>query len=138
MDKSDDSGQEPGSVNITEWWRQMEMKVLEAVVFKDARIEPVSATRIAPWIAPSCRADVVVNTEYLKNTQDKYCSSTPVGCPKMLSELIRKGTYNPLNLQSASTQDLQEVCTLVGIPHKQASTKVYIRLTILSIASPSQ
>ena len=42
LDKSDDSGQEPGSVNITEWWRQMEMKTLEVVVFKDARIEPVS------------------------------------------------------------------------------------------------
>lgn len=135
-DKLNDSGQlqEPGSVNITEWWRQMEMKVLEAVVFKDARIEPVSAMRIAPWIAPSCRADVVVNTEYLKNAQDKCCSSTPVGCPKMLAELIRKGTYNPLNLQSASTQDLQKVCTLVGIPHKQASTKVryyYILFEIL-------
>ena len=101
------------------------MKVLEAVVFKDAKIERVSATRIAPWIAPSCRADIVVNTEYLKNAQDKCCSSTPMGCPKMLAELIHKGTYNPLNLQSASAQNLQEVCTLVGIPHKQASTKVY-------------
>ena len=129
----DDSGQEPGSVNITEWWRQMEMKVLEAVTFKDTRIEPVLTMRNAPWIAPSCRADVVVNTEYLKNTRDKCCLSTPVGCPKMLAELIRKGTYNLLNLQSASTQDLQEVCTLVGIPHKQASTKVCLTYTIAVI-----
>ena len=110
-------------VNVDEWWQQMELKVLEAVTYKDTKMEPVLAPSIAPWIPPSCRADVV-NTEVLKLNKGSCHSSTPVGCPKMLAELIRKGTYNPLDLQSASTQSLQEVCSIVGIPYKKGTTKV--------------
>lgn len=113
-----------GAVNIDEWWREIDSKILESVIFKSTRLEPVSATKIAPWIPPSCRG-TVINTEHLKMSNQVDSSSTPTGCPKMLAEFIRKGTYNPLNLKSASIHELQEVCSLVGIPKRQATTKVY-------------
>lgn len=43
----------------------MELKVLEAVVYKNAKMDPVVAANIAPWIPPLCRGNVV-NTEHMK------------------------------------------------------------------------
>ena len=104
-----------GRVDIDSWWRAMYM---------DAKIEPILAMSIAPWIPPSCRGNVV-NTEHMKSSKSQaHSSANPAGCPKTLAELIRRGTYNPLDLQSTSAADLHEVCSLVGIPHQQASTKV--------------
>ena len=115
----------PDTVDIDTWWRAMESKMLEAVVYKDAKMEPVVAASIAPWIPPLCRGNVV-NTEHMKSKNyQANCTATPVGCPKTLAELIRRGTYNPLDLQSLSVHNLQEVCSLVGIPYKQTTTKVY-------------
>ena len=113
-----------GPLDVDKWWREIESKILEAIVFKSTRVEPVVATRIAPWIPPSCRGEVV-NTEYLKSSRQENDSTSHIGCPKMLAELIRKGCYDPLNLKSASTADLLEVCSSVGIPPKVATTKVY-------------
>ena len=63
--------------------------------------------------------------EHMKSKNSQVnCSTTPIGCPKTLAELIRRGTYNPLDLQSLSVHNLQEVCSLVGIPYKQTTTKV--------------
>ena len=64
-----------------------------------------------------------MNTEHmkLKNSQAN-CSATPIGCPKSLAELIRRGTYNPLDLQSLSVQSAGNL--LFGIPCKQATIKV--------------
>ena len=60
---------------------------------------------ITPWIPPLCRGNVV-NTEHMKSKNSQAnCSATPVGCPKTLADL-----------QSLSAHNLQEVCSLVGIP----------------------
>lgn len=107
-----------GSINVDEWWRNIESKLLEAVVFNSTRLEPLLATEITP---PSCRGKVI-NTEHLKQSKQQDNSSALIGCPKMLAELIRKGFYNPLDLKSVSTESLQEVCSLVGIPIKKANT----------------
>lgn len=106
--------------NIDEWWREVACKILEAIIFKSAKVEPVLAAKIAPWIPPSCRGNV--NTEHFKLGSKAENSSTLIGCPKMLAELIRKGVYDPLNLKSTSIQELQEVCLLVGISNLQYTT----------------
>lgn len=72
----------------------MEMKLLEATVFKDTKTEPVNATHIAPWIPPSCRAKLILNTEFIKLGSEKTSSQEPMGCPKKLADLIRDGSYN--------------------------------------------
>lgn len=38
---SDDEEKLPETVDIDTWWRAMESKMLEAVVYKDAKMEPV-------------------------------------------------------------------------------------------------
>ena len=121
--KSDGDERVSDTVDIDTWWRAMESKMIEAAVYKDAKIEPIVAASIAPWIPPSCRGNVV-NTEHRKSKNSQANSSaTPIGCPKTLAELIRRGTYNPLDLQALSVHNLQEICTLVGIPYKQTTTK---------------
>lgn len=112
-----------GAVNIDEWWDEIESKMLEAAVYKSAKTEPINATCIAPWISPACRAKTILNTEFVKMSSDKT-SQEPIGCPKTLADLIRKGTYNPLDLQLASADELRDVCTQVSIPYKKATTKV--------------
>jgi hypothetical protein len=84
------------TVDIDVWWRAMELKMLEAVVYKDAKMEPVVAASIAPWIPPSCRGKVV-NTEHMKSAKNSKanCSATPTGCPKTLAELIRIQSLRP-------------------------------------------
>lgn len=113
-----------GAVNIDQWWGQIESKILEALIYKDATPEPILATSIAPWIPPSCRGHPV-NTEFLKSGQN-CASAEPSGCPKTLAELIRKGTYNPLCVQSNSLEELRSVCSLVSITHTQATSKVSV------------
>ena len=100
------------------------MDILEAIVFKDCTPKAVYAPSIAPWIPPSCRGHVV-NTEIFKLSSTHDSGSEPSGCPKTLASLIRKGIYNPLDLKSTSTKDLESICSLVGIKRKIASTKVY-------------
>ena len=81
-------------VDIDHWWSYLEEKVVEAVVFKAAEMEPIVATSIAPWIAPCARGLVTYNTEYLQgSTSSVVTSARPMGCPKRLSDLIRKGVY---------------------------------------------
>lgn len=58
-----------GSINVDEWWRGVEYKLLEAVVYKSAKAEPVLANEIAPWLPPSCRG-TVINTEHLKSSMN--------------------------------------------------------------------
>lgn len=51
-----------GSVNIDKWWGEVDSKILEALVFRSARMEPILVSEIAPWLPPSCRGNVT-NTE---------------------------------------------------------------------------
>ena len=107
-----------GEVEIEKWWDEMEMKILEAIVYKDANQEPVIATSIAPWIPPSCRANKIFNTEHLKSSRSLLATTStqdPVGCPKKLADLIRNGTYNPLDLHMASAEELRCICSQVDI-----------------------
>ena len=128
--KSDGDERVSDTVDIDTWWRAMESKMIEAAVYKDAKIEPIVAASIAPWIPPSCHGNMV-NTEHRKSKNSQVNSSaTPIGGPKTLAELIRRGTYNPLDLQALSVHNLQEICTLVGIPYKQTTTKVGIPTTV--------
>ena len=118
-----DEGKKSGTVDIDAWWRAMELKMLEAVVYKDAKMEPVVAANIAPWIPPLCRGNVV-NTEHMKSKNSQAnCSTTPIGCPKILAELIRREIFNPLDLQSLSVHNLLigwhslQANHYKGIPH---------------------
>lgn len=115
----------PGVVNIDEWWAQIEMKILEAAVYKDAKPELVNATSIAPWIPPACRAKTIANTEFAKLSSNpgKTCHE-PIGDPKKLADLIHNGIYNPLDLHSVSADELRVLCSEVNIPHKRRLTKV--------------
>ena len=111
-------------VDVDSWWCYLERKIMEGVVFKDILQEKVEALRMAPWIPPASRGRVV-NTEHLKcNTSKRQSPPTPVGCPKMLATLICRGTYDPLNLASATITQLKEMCNLVDIPKNLATTKV--------------
>ena len=92
--------------------------------FKDIEQEMVEALRIAPWIPPASRGHVV-DTEHLKCGASKHRSpQTPIGCPKMLANLICQGVYDPLNLAPVSIKQLKEICDLVHIPKELATTKV--------------
>jgi hypothetical protein len=96
--------------------------MLEGVIFKDIEQEKVNATSIAPWLPPACRGHTV-NTEHLKR-KSHSSDSTPVGCPKTLARLIYQGVYDPFNLNSVSIAQLKEICDLVRIPKRLATTKV--------------
>lgn len=120
-----------GTVNIDEWWAQIEMKILEAAVYKDAKPEPVNATCIAPWIPPACRAKSIANTEFAKlSSNSGKTSLESIGHPKKLADHIHNGTYNPMDLHSASVDKLRDMCSQVNIPHKKGTTKVSGSLNI--------
>ncbi len=67
------------SIDVDEWWKEVHVdaKILEAVIFKNARVEPVLANKIAPWIPPSCRGHVI-NTEQFKSSTNKVENSSIV------------------------------------------------------------
>ena len=96
--------------------------MLEGVIFKDIEQEKVNASCIAPWLPPACRGHTV-NTEHLKK-KSHSSDVTPIGCPKTLARLICQGVYDPLNLDSVSIAQLKEICDLVRIPKRLATTKV--------------
>ena len=104
-----------GKVDIEEWWEYVESKVVEASVYRSSsRLNPVDATKIAPWIPPSCRNTAIYNTEYLKGSKAAK-SKKPTGCPKKLGDLIRCGAYNPLNLQHTPVDELKVIAAEVGL-----------------------
>lgn len=115
MDKSSRSEQ----VDVDKWWRSIDSKLLEGVIFRSSTVEPIFAEDIAPWLPPACRGKVI-NTEYKKKATKDTSAGAPVGCPKTLAELIRNGVYNPLNIGSFSAPELQEICSLVDIPIKSS------------------
>ena len=120
-------------MDIDHWWSYLEEKVVEAVVFKAAEMVPVMATSIAPWIAPCARGLVTYNTEYLKGSRPSVTTSThPMGCPKTLSDLIRKGVYDPLHLPSLSLHDVRKIAEEVGIHCTASSTRVCIYNGVLN------
>ena len=95
------------------WWASLELSAIEAVIFKEAGSEPILATQIAPWIPPVCRSQLQLNSEFQKK------SSAPVkltGCPKKLGSLIRRGEYNPLEVQQLSTEMLCRLCQSCDVP----------------------
>lgn len=55
-----------GAVDVDEWWKKIEYKIIEAAVYYTAPPIHLEANKIAPWIFPACRGIVVVNTEHLK------------------------------------------------------------------------
>jgi len=55
-------------VDIDEWWKSIDSKLLEGVIYRSSIEEPIFAESIAPWIPPSCRGKVI-NTEYQKKGQ---------------------------------------------------------------------
>lgn len=110
-------------VDVDVWWRAIDSKLLEGVIFRSSTVEPIFADEIAPWLPPSCRGRVI-NTEHLKKSNKDTTTGVPVGCPKKLAELIRKGVYDPLKISSFSATQLQEVCSQVGIKTNGSTTKV--------------
>jgi hypothetical protein len=111
------------NVDISGWWKGMDSKLLEGVVFRSGTVEPIFAEDIAPWLPPACRGKVV-NTEHKKRANKTASTGSPIGCPKTLAELIRNGSYNPLDAGSFSALQLQELCSLVKIPINGSTSKV--------------
>ena len=115
-----------GTVDVDKWWMHVDSKVVEAAVFRSSISEPVSTTDIAPWIPPSCRSSTILNTEHLKASSSitNLPNSKPFGCPKKLAELVRKGTYNPLESHTIALPELKVIAADVEIPSSVGSTKV--------------
>ncbi len=56
---------EPHEIDVEAWWNNVDLKLIEGIVYKWSKVEPIVAEEIAPWLPPSCRG-VVVNTEHKK------------------------------------------------------------------------
>ncbi len=114
------------TVDVDKWWTYVDSKVVEAAVFRSSTSEPVSSTDIAPWIPPSCRSSTILNTEHLKASSciTDPPNNRPFGCPKKLSELVRKGSYNPLESHTMTVPELKVIAAEVEIPSSVGSTKV--------------
>lgn len=110
-----------GEVETEDWWSGLERSAIEAAIFKEAKLEPILATQIAPWIPPMCRGPVQLNSEFQKKSSGTV---RLMGCPKKLGALIRRGQYNPLEIQKLSTDKLRDLSLSCDIP-VQGLSKVY-------------
>ena len=96
--------------------------MLDSLLYQNTIQLPISAYKVAPWIAPAMRGSRIYNTEYLKG--DKKHESNE-GCLKELASAIRSGKYDPLKVKNYSLDQVKTLCQIVKIPVMSHSTKVY-------------
>ncbi|XP_056372945.1 HMG domain-containing protein 3 isoform X8 [Hyla sarda] len=118
-------------VSMEDFWSTLENEVLEQAAFPSSiPITKFDASIISPFFPPLMRGAVVVNSESYKNLEIQKV----VGNGSALARLLHDGTLKLDDLNKLSTEELQKVLTLCGIPWEATDTKDNMCYSILALS----
>ncbi|XP_066446477.1 HMG domain-containing protein 3 isoform X1 [Eleutherodactylus coqui] len=118
-------------VSMEDFWSTLENEVLEQAAFPSSiPITKFDASIISPFFPPLMRGAVVVNSESYKNLEIQKV----VGNGSALGRLLHDGTLKLDNLNKLSTEELQRMLSLCGIPWDGTSTKDNMSYSILALS----
>ncbi|XP_075712294.1 HMG domain-containing protein 3 isoform X3 [Rhinoderma darwinii] len=118
-------------VNMEDFWSTLENEVLEQAAFPSSiSITKFDASIISPFFPPLMRGTVVLNSENYKNLEIQKV----VGNGSALARLLHDGTLKLDDLNKLSTEELQKMLTLCGIPWDVTETKDNMCYSILALS----
>ncbi|CAN2387384.1 HMG box domain containing 3 [Pristimantis euphronides] len=118
-------------VSMEDFWSTLENEVLEQAAFPSSiPITKFDASIISPFFPPLMRGAVVVNSENYKNLEIQKI----VGNGSALAKLLHDGTLKLDDLNQLSTEELQKMLSLCGIPWDVTNPKDNMCYSILALS----
>ncbi|XP_077330455.1 HMG domain-containing protein 3 isoform X2 [Lithobates pipiens] len=118
-------------VSMEDFWSTLETEVLEQAAFPSSiPITKFDASIISLFFPPLMRGPVVVNSESYKNLEIQKVA----GNGSALARLLHDGTLKLDDLNTLSTEQLQKILTLCGIPWNVTDTKDSMCYSILALS----